>query len=149
LNQWLTLAANLGVIAGIVFLGLEIQQNNAVSMSQVYQARMDSRRELVILGMAQDMSAILQKASSPSYANLNDLSEVERRQVRQLNTLWMAWWDNLIYQESLGLIEPEDVAQGDLEWFDSLLTAWQKLSVEVHPRILDWRERRRQQEDAP
>jgi len=27
LNEWLTLAANVGVLAGIVFLGLEIQQN--------------------------------------------------------------------------------------------------------------------------
>ena len=27
LNEWLTLAANIGVIAGLVFLGLEIQQN--------------------------------------------------------------------------------------------------------------------------
>ena len=28
LNQWLMLVANIGVIAGIVFLGLEIQQNS-------------------------------------------------------------------------------------------------------------------------
>jgi hypothetical protein len=28
LNQWLTLAANLGVIAGILFVAVEIQQNN-------------------------------------------------------------------------------------------------------------------------
>ena len=27
LNKWLTLIANFGVIAGIVFLGLEVQQN--------------------------------------------------------------------------------------------------------------------------
>ena len=29
LNQWLTLAANLGVLAGLVFLALEIQQNTS------------------------------------------------------------------------------------------------------------------------
>ena len=33
LNHWLSLTANLGVIAGIVFLGIEIQQNTSVTRS--------------------------------------------------------------------------------------------------------------------
>jgi hypothetical protein len=32
LNNWLTLIANFGVIAGIVFLGLEIQQSNRIAI---------------------------------------------------------------------------------------------------------------------
>jgi|MEHZ01.5.fsa_nt_MEHZ011436741.1_11 hypothetical protein len=31
LNKWLTLAANIGVIAGIVFLGIEIRNNNTLA----------------------------------------------------------------------------------------------------------------------
>jgi len=38
LNRWLTLVANLGVIAGIVFLAIEIRQNTA---TQELQMRMD------------------------------------------------------------------------------------------------------------
>ena len=34
LNKWLTLAANIGVIAGIVFLGIELQQNNEYLSAQ-------------------------------------------------------------------------------------------------------------------
>lgn len=34
LNQWLTLLANVGVIAGIVFLGIEIRQNTEMIQSQ-------------------------------------------------------------------------------------------------------------------
>ena len=34
LNQWLTLLANIGVIAGIVFLGVEIRQNTEMIQSQ-------------------------------------------------------------------------------------------------------------------
>jgi hypothetical protein len=34
LNQWLTLLANIGVIAGIVFLGVEIRQNTEMIRSQ-------------------------------------------------------------------------------------------------------------------
>ena len=35
LNQWLSLAANLGVIIGIIFLVLELQQNSAIATAQV------------------------------------------------------------------------------------------------------------------
>ena len=34
LNKWLTLLANIGVIAGIVFLSVELQQNNKLLESQ-------------------------------------------------------------------------------------------------------------------
>jgi hypothetical protein len=34
LNEWLTLFANIGVIAGIAFLGFEIRQNTAMIKSQ-------------------------------------------------------------------------------------------------------------------
>jgi hypothetical protein len=34
LNRWLTLAANIGVIAGILFLAVELQQNNELMAAQ-------------------------------------------------------------------------------------------------------------------
>ena len=34
LNEWLALLANLGVIAGIVFLAIEVNQNNLLMKSQ-------------------------------------------------------------------------------------------------------------------
>ena len=34
LNQWLTLLANIGVLAGIVFLALELQQNSQLMQAQ-------------------------------------------------------------------------------------------------------------------
>lgn len=33
LNKWLTLAANFGVLAGIIFLGLEIRQSNRIAIA--------------------------------------------------------------------------------------------------------------------
>jgi hypothetical protein len=141
LNQWLTLIANFGVIAGIIFLGLEIRQNSDISMSQVYQARLDSRLELEKIGMEPGMWVVLHRSSSGT--DTETLSEFERSQVRQLHALWMAWWDNLIYQESLGLIKNEDLVPGDLAWFDSMIANWHKFGLVVPPRILEWRERRR------
>jgi len=34
LNDWITLLANIGVLAGIIFLGIEISQNNQLMASQ-------------------------------------------------------------------------------------------------------------------
>ena len=43
LNRWLTLAANLGVVSGILFLAIEVHQNNQQQMEQArfnyYQER--------------------------------------------------------------------------------------------------------------
>lgn len=36
-NQWLTLVANLGVIAGLVFLGYEIRQNTNIAKASAYR----------------------------------------------------------------------------------------------------------------
>jgi len=36
-NQWLTLAANLGVIAGLIFLGIEIRQNTNIAKASAYR----------------------------------------------------------------------------------------------------------------
>ena len=45
LNKWLTLAANLGVIAGIVFLAFELQQNNRFLSAQAQYNLLKDRTE--------------------------------------------------------------------------------------------------------
>ncbi len=42
INRWLTLGANIGVLAGIIFLALEIQQNSELMRVQINQARADA-----------------------------------------------------------------------------------------------------------
>jgi hypothetical protein len=44
LQGWIGAGANLGVIAGIIFLGLELQQNNALLMAQARWSRTESRQ---------------------------------------------------------------------------------------------------------
>ena len=47
LNKWLMLAANLGVIAGIIFLGVEIQQNNESLNAQSRDSWIDRQTGLL------------------------------------------------------------------------------------------------------
>lgn len=42
LNAWLTLAANVGVIAGIAFLGVEIRQNTGALQAQFRQSALEN-----------------------------------------------------------------------------------------------------------
>ena len=47
LGQTITILANVGVIAGIVFLGIELQQNNELLSSQIRSTRVENRLSLV------------------------------------------------------------------------------------------------------
>lgn len=51
LNRWLTLGANLGVLAGLALLVVEIRQSNQLALAQIEQTRSDNllawRREWV------------------------------------------------------------------------------------------------------
>jgi hypothetical protein len=42
LNKWLTLVANIGVLAGILFLAFELQQNTQMMRAQMNQSRADT-----------------------------------------------------------------------------------------------------------
>ena len=42
LTDWLAIAANLGVVAGLMLLLLELRQNSALMRVQISQARADS-----------------------------------------------------------------------------------------------------------
>ena len=45
LNAWLTLAANFGVLAGIIFLGIEIRQNTSTLQAEFRQAALEGATE--------------------------------------------------------------------------------------------------------
>ena len=49
LNTWLTLAANLGVIAGIIFLALEIQQNTRTMQAAAIQDSTNIARQQILM----------------------------------------------------------------------------------------------------
>jgi hypothetical protein len=45
-NQWLTLVANVGVLAGIVFLGFELKQNNELLDTQIRATTLEQRQSI-------------------------------------------------------------------------------------------------------
>ncbi len=63
LNEWLTLAANLGVLVGIVFLIVEIKQNTALHKSDSRKALLSNDQTALLVAL--DHHDIFQKMSQP------------------------------------------------------------------------------------
>ena len=106
-NQWLTLLANLGVIAGLVFLAIEIRQNTNIAKANAYRDNIQDIaewRELTI--------------SDPELARLfgtyldegvDALERDERGRISGLINNVMGIYENAYFGRSYGII-------GDEEW---------------------------------
>ena len=108
LNRWITLGANIGVLAGIIFLGLEIRQNTLV-------AKIDSANTLEQNLRSMTMSIW----SNPDFArllkvgidgDLTDLTAVESLQLRVFYEQVLRGWQNSYYQYRAGTLD-EDIWQ--------------------------------------
>lgn len=106
-NQWLALVANLGVIASLVFLGLEIRQNTNIAKASAYRENVQdiaAWRELII--------------ADPELARLYDtygregigaVSDVDGGRIAALVNNVMGAYENAYFARRYGII-------GDEEW---------------------------------
>lgn len=112
LNQWLTLAANIGVIAGIVFLGLELQQNNRLLNSQALYDMMQNRQsywyaQLQVPGLADKLARAMDGAT---------LTTEEETEIEVLIRVAMISWE----------FEYKQFENGSLSKDDLPLAAWKQ-----------------------
>ena len=86
LNQWLILAANLGVLTGIIFLSIEIRQNTlAIRGTAIQTAAALSREQMFVIAQNTELSRIAVMANDPAY----DLTPVEAFRFSYLvRTFW-------------------------------------------------------------
>ena len=106
LNQWLTLAANFGVIAGLIFLGLEIQQN---TISTRMAARENATQgHIDYLGYLLD-DTVLARANE-KLSNNQPVDDLEDNQMRIF--LQMRWrhYERVYYQYRNDLISDQEWA---------------------------------------
>jgi hypothetical protein len=102
LNRWLTLAANIGVIAGIVFVAFEVQLNTSAIRSATIQAITDA-----------SANSLRSLASDPEMAQLRldgdkDLSSLSDLQAYQYHVYYRQHWlrfQNIFFQRRFGVLE--------------------------------------------
>ena len=111
LNRWLTLCANIGVVIGIIFLALELQQNNELLESQAQETQALSIQTATTL----DQDFLLVIAADPALAKTwhaylrtpDTLTEVERRQGSFLMASLLRRLEGVYLQKRLGSISEE------------------------------------------
>lgn len=117
-----------------------LERNEKLALGQAFQARVDSRRDLEKLVI--ELSDLVVRVGKDEF---EQLTESEQLKVRQLNPLWADWWDNNIYQASLGFESTLDL-NVDLGTFERVLERWQATGIKPSERVLEWYAQRKREE---
>jgi hypothetical protein len=102
INPWLTLLANVGVIAGIVFLAFEIRQNTTSLKASAIQASTEVAREN-IMALVEDPSLIELRNKPPG-----ELTETEEQRLYWLSRSFWLSMQGLWRQWQLGILPEEE-----------------------------------------
>ena len=101
LDNWLGVFANLGVMIGLIFLVVELDQSNRIAERD---SRMVNARSIFDMSQLQlEMPGILElrtKLRDPQ----TKLSPVEKEQAELLATAYLSVWGNLVIQQSTDLL---------------------------------------------
>jgi len=133
LGQTISILANLGVVAGIVFLAIELRQNNDQLAAQI-TINQHQIRTADIGRFAQDprLAALILKARKG-----DDLSEVEREQLYWISAGRFLNWQ-LNYQ--LGALRPENTRtiRSALLQDRYLLEIWNDFESSLSPDFVEF-----------
>lgn len=133
------LIGSLAVLLTLIYLAIQVrhsrellERQERLGLGQAYQAKFSSRIELekLVIELA-EVSVRVQKGE------YDQLSEVERFKIRQLHSLWADWWDNNIYQASLGFRSAESFTI-PIETIEMIFGAWEISGVKPSPRVVEW-----------
>ena len=125
LNRWLTFGANVGVLAGIVLLVFELEQNREMTRAQTRNALSEQ-----IVDLLRDVSTNPQMASLITQAmNEEVLTPAEATQLRHRAAAMLRYFENVHYQYRQGLYDEAEFAAQEDAWRD-FITATQYVSEE-------------------
>ena len=121
LNRWLTLAANFGVVIGIIFLALELRQNNdALNL----QARLD-REDVVRQGILSRLENPDVIQATAKAIREESLSLEEEILLGDLNrSALMNWW--IAFRQAQDGVIDSELLPVDI---------WRRYFHDIHPRM--------------
>jgi len=103
-NRWVTLAANIGVVAGIFFLGTEMRQGNLATRIAARDSA--SQGHIDFMGDLLD-SSILAVASQKSLTN-QELTDLESLQLTQWHARRWRHYERVYYLYQYGVISEQE-----------------------------------------
>jgi len=107
LNQWLTLAANLGVLIGVIFLGVELNQANRIA---AYSAESTRRTQFLAMNTArienpEIIAKLMHSDPDPEFSDTEWVQALYTAR-QQINT-----WIDAEYAVLYGLLSDETYAE--------------------------------------
>jgi hypothetical protein len=115
INKSLALVANVAVVAGIVFLALELNQNSRMMKTQTRNAITESILNFQFNAETSGLRAVALKANN----DLSSLTAEEMGKVAQLYVSNLRLWENIHYQYRNGVFDEEE--------FDAERNSWKAL----------------------
>ena len=115
LNQWAMITANVSVLGGIIFLGVELQQNTRMTQAQTRDAMTDKQMAYYEL--------VLNNIDAESQFRENQ--ETSQRKFMFIKLTQLRMWENELYQYEQGLFEATE--------FESRLNLWEGLIARDNP----------------
>jgi len=139
LNKWLTLLANIGVLAGIIFLAIEIRQNSDAIRAQTRAQLAEEVTELFSVNMNdQGYATVLMRGN-----NVEELSAVEQYQYYRHRSAWANHWLNVAYQHKMGMYDEAEFKlqmtniRRDMETFPGLKVHWCAWRHRSSPELIE------------
>ena len=112
LNRWLTLAANLGVVAGIGLLILELAQNQEMMRAQTRHDISQGIVELLLVPATDgELSDIMYRGKVG-----DELSPPERFRLNLRINALLRYWEDVHYQFRSGLYDEEEFVKQREAW---------------------------------
>lgn len=157
-NQWLTLVANIGVVAGIVFLAIEIRQNTEsqdefirVARANAYQARAFAASSLWSNYASSpeviDTIVTFDKGGgwdSPTEA-LDTMSDQDRLRQYYIALSQVAILDNNFYQYNEGYLDADRYQRIDAQHLKRMIPVFDAFGIVYPTAMAEEVERLRQQ----
>ena len=141
LGQTIGILANIGVVAGIIFLAVELRQNNDLMMAEARADRRDIAREAVLRGLNYpELRRARRKAFDGELLTNDDIDVLELNNQAALTDFQYIY---LEYRE--GLLEEDAVSvtgwQGAFHDRNPLMPAyWERVksASSFHPAFVEW-----------
>ena len=106
-NRWLTLGANIAVLAGLIMLIVEVHQNAALTRTAMEQQKNDLLAQIEFSIAKREMADVWVKSIRTPEA----LTDTEARMVESHLVALMLQWDQMLQMEEAGLVSRDHARQ--------------------------------------
>jgi hypothetical protein len=121
LERWLTLVANLSVVAGIVFLAAEMRQNTQAIQAQTRDSMTEKQMQwMEWIGTNPASAEVWERGNFQGLASLTEPGE--RAMFTVLFQGHLREWENSLYQFERGLYTEEEFVPRTQVWRDMIVS---------------------------